>query len=270
MREIVMAKTILITGASSGIGRACAQHFANSGWNVVATMRNPVFVDALSAFPNVLVEAMDVTDELSVRDALARSVQVFGRIDVLVNNAGYGLFGAVESLTAEQVSKQIDTNVNGVLRTMRHVIPLMRAQGSGLIINMSSIAGCMTFPFTSVYHATKYAVEGLSESARFELAQHGIAVKLIEPGGVKTNFNNTSLTFAEHAAYEPQLSNYRRLLKDDRSWAQPEQIAAIIYKAATDNRKKLRYLAKPGVFFFLRRLMTDRMWLAFGRLMLGR
>lgn len=270
MEKIVMVKTILITGASSGIGYATALLFAHKGWNVVATMRNPASADALAALPNVLVEAMDVTDELSVRDALARSMQVFGRVDVLVNNAGYGLFGAIESFTQEQVAAQIETNVHGVLRTMRHVLPIMRAQGSGLILNVSSIAGRMTFPFTSVYHATKYAVEGLSESARFELAKHGIAVKLIEPGGVKTNFNNTSLTFNEHAAYEPQLSNYRGLLKDDKYWAQPEQIAAIIYKAATDNKKKLRYLAKPGVFFFLRKLMTDKMWLAFGRLMLGR
>lgn len=264
-----MPKTILITGASSGIGHATAVYFAARGWNVVATMRNPTAADAALKHPNIAVVALDVTEPVSIAAALQQATQRFGRIDVLLNNAGYGLFGPLEGLSAAQLERQFATNVQGVISTMQQAIPLMRAQGEGLIINVSSIGGRMAFPFTAAYHATKFAVEGLSESVRFELKPHGIRVKVIEPGGIKTDFAKRSLEFVQHPAYQPQLSNYEALLADDTHWATPEQVAAVIYRAATDGSDRLRYAAKPGPFFVLNTLLPDAWWRAFGHFMLN-
>ncbi len=258
-----MPKTILITGASTGIGRATAVYFAQKGWNVAATMRDPESADASLDLPNILKPALDVTRESTIVAAFNQTLRKFGAIDVLLNNAGYGLFGPFEALTPEQMERQFKTNLHGVINTMRHIIPIMRAQRGGVIINVSSIGGRIGFPFASAYHATKFAVEGLSESMRFELKPHGIRIKIIEPGGIKTDFNSRSIEFGQHDAYQPQLGNYQGLVKDDRSWALPEQVARVIHRAATDGSHKLRYPAKPGPFFALRRSMPDSLWQAF-------
>ena len=177
-------KTILITGASTGIGRAAALLFQEAGWNVAATMRDPSHESVLNTLPNVLLHALDVTDLASIQAAVAATMARFGGIDVLLNNAGYGLFGPLEAVTPDQLERQYRTNVFGPVQTMQAVLPQMRAQGSGVIINVSSIGGRVTFPFNSLYHGTKFALEGISESLAIELAPT-ITVNAVAPGFVR-------------------------------------------------------------------------------------
>ena len=182
-----MTPTILITGASSGIGRAAAKRFQSAGWQVIATMRTPQHERELNTLDRVLVERLDVLDLASIDSAVAAGLARFGRIDVLLNNAGYGAYGPLEATPIEKIRRQFDVNVLGVLATTKAVLPHMRAQGSGTVLNISSIGGKMTFPLGSLYHGTKFAVEGLSESLHYELLPLGIRVKVIEPGMVKTD-----------------------------------------------------------------------------------
>jgi NADP-dependent 3-hydroxy acid dehydrogenase YdfG len=172
---------MLITGASSGIGEATAKYFLAKGWNVAATMRSP---DLAGSW------ATGTSDPMSIATAIDLTLERFGQIDVLVNNAGYALMGPIEGVTAEQLHQQFQTNVFGVVATMQGVLPLFRAQGHGTIINVASIGGRIGFPMTASYHGTKWAVEGISEAMRYELEPLGIRVKIIEPGGTKTNFIN--------------------------------------------------------------------------------
>ncbi|KAF3884343.1 MULTISPECIES: SDR family oxidoreductase [Nostocales] len=265
-----MPKTILITGASTGIGRATAIYFAEKGWQVVATMRSPQKAHPTLNHSRIMLLELDVTNDVSIKQAFDAAVEKYGALDVVLNNAGYGLFGPIEALGMAEIDKQIQTNLYGVLRVMQSAIPIMRQQKQGIIINVTSIGGRVGFPYTAAYHATKFGVEGMSEAARFELAPHGIRIKIIEPGGIKTDFSSRSLEFIKHPAYEPQQGNYEALLKDNRSWAQPEEVAKVIYRAATDGTDKLRYLAKPGPFFQLYKLMPDRLWRAFGYYLLNK
>jgi NAD(P)-dependent dehydrogenase (short-subunit alcohol dehydrogenase family) len=257
-----MSKTILITGASSGIGRATALLFAQKGWTVIATMRMPI----ANVFPiNLKIHQieLDVTDEDSMASAVKRVILEFGRIDVLVNNAGYGLTGPIEALTTPLLDKQMRTNVLGLAAMMRLVIPQMRTQGRGSIVNLSSIGGRVSFPFASAYNASKFAVEGLSEAARFELHRYGIHVKLVEPGGVKTNFIKVSGEWAHHDAYEPALTKFKKMAADmDARLPGPEPIARVIYKAATSNSGKLRYPVKSGPFGIVHAVLPDPLWRA--------
>src|SRR4051812_25150587 len=188
-----MKKSVLITGCSTGIGAAAARVFAENGWNVAATMRNPRDGEALKALPGVEVLPLDVTDEASVKAAVARTIVLFGAVDVLVNNAGYGTFGPFETASHAIIARQFDTNVHGVFNTTRAVLPSMRERGSGMIINVASVGGLTTFPMFSLYHATKFALVGFSESLGFELAPFGIQVKVIAPGGVSTDFAGRSM-----------------------------------------------------------------------------
>src|SRR5262249_23271707 len=186
-RSTAMTQTVLITGSSSGIGRATAQLFAQRGWNVAATARNPAALAPL-AHANLLTLPLDVTEEASIAAAVAATTARFGSLDVLVNNAGYGLFGPLEGTTAEQLEAQFRTNVFGVVAMIQQVVPLMRQRHSGTIVTISSTGGRVASPFASAYHASKFALEGLCESLRFELKPQGIRVKLVEPGHVKTGF----------------------------------------------------------------------------------
>ncbi|WP_431209873.1 SDR family oxidoreductase [Puia sp. P3] len=188
-----MKKTVLVTGASSGFGRETVRLFANKGWNVIATMRSPEKETELSGLEGVKVVRLDVTDKTSVRAAIDAGVREFGGIDVLVNNAGYGAFGALEAAPEEVIRQQMDVNLFGLIEVTKAVLPGMRARKSGVIINVSSIGGRLTFPFSSLYHATKFAVEGLTESLQYELNPLGIRLKIVEPGGYKTNFAGRSM-----------------------------------------------------------------------------
>jgi NAD(P)-dependent dehydrogenase (short-subunit alcohol dehydrogenase family) len=195
-----MTRTVLITGCSSGLGEATARLFAARGWNVAATMRNPEHGAALAALDNVLVARLDVQDQASIEAAVAEAIGRFGRIDVLINNAGYGLFGVFEATPREKVLEQFQVNVFGMMDVTRAMLPHFRANRSGVIINISSGGGVFALPMISLYCASKFALEGFSESLSYELAGLGILVKIVEPGGViSTNFGQRSGAEAAHA-----------------------------------------------------------------------
>lgn len=242
-----MNKTILITGASSGIGKAAAKLFQASGWNVIATMRSPEHERELIALENVLVTRLDVLDLPSIEAAVKAGVVRFGTIDVLLNNAGYGAYGPLEATPIDKVRRQFDVNVIGVLATTKAVLPFFRSQRSGIVINISSIGGRITFPLGSLYHGTKFAVEGLSESLHFELRPLGVSVKIIEPGMVKTDFAGRSFDFNN----DPKLNEYQPLVQSLMSAlgpmaenaSSPDIIAQKIFDAATDGSDRLRYEA---------------------------
>ncbi len=247
-----MPQTILITGASSGIGRATARLFAERGWNVAATARTPqTLADLRTSDGRVRTYELDVTDALSVASACALIETDFGGIDVLLNNAGYGLFGPFETATESQIEKQFETNLFGAFRVTRHALPLLRASGGGTVINITSIGGLVAFPLNSLYHATKFALDGFSESLRYELAPQGIRVKVVAPGGVKTDFATRSLALTydgDGGTYRPLIDTVQAAFRaraegDAATYSEPEAIAAVIWEAATDGTDRLRYLA---------------------------
>ncbi len=238
-----MAQTIFITGASTGIGKAAAELFFARGWNVVATMRTP---KSERNDPRWLCTRLDVTDAASIKSALDQAIAQFGKIDVLVNNAGYGLVGTFESMTEEKIQRQFETNVFGLMRVSRAVLPHFRSNKGGVLINVASMGGRLTFPFYSVYHATKWAVDGFSESLSFELEAAGIKVKIIEPGAIKTDFYDRSADFT----HDRSLAEYNgvvdkampRMNKAGAKGAAPKLVADAIFAAATDGSTKLRYV----------------------------
>ena len=243
-----MEKTVLITGASSGIGRETALLFSRAGWQVSAAMRSPEKETEMTQFHNIFIPRMDVHREEEVEAAIRQTVERFGTIDVLVNNAGYGLVAPFERASQEQIQRQFETNVFGLMRVTRAVIPWMRKQNQGLILNVSSIGGRMTFPFYSLYHATKWCVEGFSESLRYELKAAGILVKVIEPGPILTDFYTRSadtLVKAEDDDYGGlSTASMKRMDRFVRIFgSQPGAAARVIYQAATDGRRKFRYPA---------------------------
>ena len=243
-----MTQTILITGASTGIGRATALHFHELGWNVIATMRSPDKETELNNLDNVLVTALDVTDEASIQSAVKAGLDQFGQIDVLLNNAGYGAFGPVETFPLENVKRQFDTNVIGLIETTKAVLPSMRERKSGMIINVSSVGGRVTLPLMgSLYQGTKWAVEGFSESLAYELEPLGITVKIIEPGAIATDFANRSFEFKfdpEVKEYLPQIEALQKAMESGiGDPSEPIEVAKIIEQAINDGAGKLRYPA---------------------------
>lgn len=232
-------QTIFITGASSGIGKAAAKLFQSKGWNVVATMRNPENETELSKLENVTVLPLDVTNPEQIKSTVEKAISL-GNIDVVLNNAGYALFGAMESFSDEQIVRQVDTNLLGVMRVTQAFIPHFREKKSGLFINVTSIAGLVAHPFSNVYHATKWGLEGWSESLSIELAPFNIGVKTISPSGTNSDFFTRSSDMVSHPAYD---TAFQKLLGSFKLSNTPEQIAEIIYGATTDNKDQLRYLA---------------------------
>ena len=204
-----MPSTVLITGCSSGIGRATAQLFQARGWNVVATMRSPQQETELRLLERVLVARLDVQDEASIQAAVDAALARFGRIDVLVNNAGYGAYGPLEATPMDKVRRQFDVNVHGLIATTQAVLPHLRRQRSGVVVNISSIGGRLTFPLGTLYHGTKFAVEGLSEALHYELLPLGVQVKLVEPGMVQTDFAGRSFDFSN----DPSLAEYQPVVQ---------------------------------------------------------
>lgn len=242
-----MKKTILITGASSGIGKATALYFQAQGWNVVATMRNPDAAVELKQFDNVLIVPMDVLDLDSIEHAISLGINHFGTIDVLLNNAGYGAYGPLESFKREQILRQFNTNVIGLLDVTRAILPHFRAHKKGIIINISSIGGKITFPLGSLYHGTKFAVEGISESLHYEVEQFGGQVKIVEPGMIATDFAGRSFDFSnddnmsEYQNLVSALMNAMPIMSQNASPA--TVVAQVIFEAATDGKNQLRYMA---------------------------
>ena len=238
-------RTIFITGSSSGLGRATAKLFASEDWKVIATMRNPDKETELNKLRGVVLLALDVTDPAQIKDA-AEKVEAMGGVDVVFNNAGYGMAGPLEGLTDEQIVRMVDTNMMGAIRTTKAFIPYFRKKGAGLFINTTSIGGLITVPFNAMYHATKWALEGWSESMAFELKQFGIGLKTVEPGGMKTDFFARSFDTGRHEAYDKLVDKVMSVITDPKqmeTYSSPAQIAEVVYEAATDGKDQLRYVA---------------------------
>jgi NAD(P)-dependent dehydrogenase (short-subunit alcohol dehydrogenase family) len=240
-----MNKTILITGTSSGIGRAAVKHFSDNGWNVAATMRNPDKEQEIGRWKNVKLYALDVTDQASIDAAITSAIADFGGIDAVCNNAGYGAVGIFEKGTDAQIRKQFDTNVFGCMNVVRGILPHFRMRKAGTIINVTSMGGRITFPLYSVYHATKWAMEGFTEALAFEMRPLGIKVRCVEPGPIKTDFNARSQdlfvndAMTDYSRYETAV--YANIQKEAAGGDDPKVVAKAIYKAATDSSWKLRY-----------------------------
>jgi NAD(P)-dependent dehydrogenase (short-subunit alcohol dehydrogenase family) len=241
-----MSKTILITGASSGIGKATAEHFQENGWNVVATMRNSDDGTELAALPNVLVTRLDVTDQASIDEAVDAAADRFGQLDVLLNNAGYGAYGPLEAFPMDRIQRQFDTNVIGLLATTKALLPHFRANRSGVIVNVSSVGGQFAFPLGALYHGSKFAVEGISESLQYVLAPLGVAGKIVVPGFIATDFGGRSFDFVNDESMPEYQSTVAGTMAGFASGGEPSApsvVAEVIWQAATDGTPTLRYRA---------------------------
>jgi NAD(P)-dependent dehydrogenase (short-subunit alcohol dehydrogenase family) len=242
-----MTSTVLITGCSSGFGLASAKFFLDRGWNVIATMRSPqpmLFVDS----DRLLVTALDVTDPNSVSNAVSEGIARFGQIDVVVNNAGIGLFTAFEATPDEVIRQAFETNTFGVMAVTRTVIPHLRERGSGTIVNVTSSVGIAPMPLVAVYAASKYAIEGFSESLAYELGTFGVRVRIVEPGlAPSTSFAANTGGRTEDlmpAAYSAYAERYLKSMQDyPTSYTTEGDVAEAVYAAATDDGDRLRYPA---------------------------
>ena len=267
-----VSKAVLITGCSSGIGRATAERLAGVGWKVYATARQ---VEAIAPLEERGCELLplDVTDEDSMRSAVDEVERREGAVGVLVNNAGYSQSGAVEAVSTEKVRRQFETNVFGLARMCQLVLPGMRRQGYGRIVNVSSMGGKLTFPGAGYYHASKHAVEALSDALRFEVASFGVRVAVIEPGLIRTSFAQAAVgsmdgSGGEHpyAGFDEGVArataeNYDRG-PVSRLAGEPEAVAEAIERAISARSPRSRYAVTPSAHLFmgLRRLLPDRAW----------
>lgn len=260
-----MPKTVLITGSSSGIGKATAIQFANEGWNVAATMRSPEKEKELTEIPNIKIFKLDVSDSEAVEKVVNKVIEEYKVIDVLVNNAGFGVDGVFEEIDDQTIEKQFNTNVFGLMRMTRSVIPHMRKNNRGVIIQIASMGGRVSFPLYSIYHATKWAVEGFTESLQYELEQFNIRLKIIEPGNIKTDFYGRSreqvkTTIQEYQQFVEKCEKVSQ--GPNKNGVNPEVVAKTIYDAALDTKKKLRYsVGYPAPqLIFLKRYLPEQLF----------
>jgi NAD(P)-dependent dehydrogenase (short-subunit alcohol dehydrogenase family) len=258
-------KTALITGTSSGIGRAAAQYFAQQGWNVVATMRTPEKETELNKLPNVRVIRLDVTDTASISAAFDAAEAAFRRVDVVVNNAGFGVDGVFEAMSDEVIQRQFDTNVYGLMRVTREAISRMRPQRGGTIIQIASMGGRITFPLYSIYHASKWAVEGFSESLHYELRQFGIKIRIVEPGAIKTEFYGKGREIVKPTNtndYDALIEKCEKVsMEAGGKGADPIDVAAAIFRAANAGGWKLRFpVAAPAPMLLTLRKLLPESW----------
>ena len=257
-------KTVLITGSSTGFGHATAKLFADKGWNVVATMRRVSAAGDLAGRDNVLVSRLDVTDPASIDQTIKTSIERFGKLDAVINDAGYGQYGIFETISQESIQSNFDVNVFGVMNVIRAILPVFRKQKDGLILNVSSVGGLVDLPSISIYLSTKFALEGFTESLSYELASQNIVVKIVEPGGGDTAFHarSSKLNTGDGGldSYGPFLERANAALgKLAKGMATAERIAAVIYGALTDGTKRLRYFAGDDVKHLVdaRRKLSD-------------
>jgi NADP-dependent 3-hydroxy acid dehydrogenase YdfG len=273
---------VLITGCSSGIGYATAARLLADGHTVYATARRPDSIAALAA-KGATTLALDVTDEASMSAAVAQVTEAEGAVGVLINNAGYSQSGAVESVPVDEVRRQFGTNVFGLTRMCQLVLPGMRERGSGTIVNIGSMGGRLTFPGGGIYHATKYAVEAISDALRFEVRGFGVDVVLVEPGLIVTNFGEVAAGSVDAAAEGegegdgggggegPYAAFNRHVAKTTadaykgpmaKLGGPPEVVAATIAKALKAKRPKARYVVTPSAHLLIgqRRITPDRVW----------
>lgn len=259
-----MSKVILITGASSGIGEETAKLFQTKNWRVAATMRSPEKAENLQRIADIECFRLDVTKTDSIKSAISETLEKFGRIDVVINNAGYGLIGAFEAASQEQIERQFQTNVFGVMNVCREILPYFREQKRGMIVNVASVGGRITFPFYSLYHATKWAVEGFSESLQYELEQFNIRIKIIEPGPIKTDFYDRSQDVTRQeglTAYDYMLDKtIPNMQKAGEDAPGGQVVAQTIYEAVTDGSKKMRYGVNTKGILTARKLLPDSLF----------
>jgi len=266
-----VSRAALITGCSSGIGRATAEHLAGRGWTVYASARRPESIADLEQAGCRLL-ALDVTDEDSMAAAVRQVEEVEGAVGVLVNNAGYSQSGPVEEVPLEDVRRQFETNVFGLVRLCQLALPGMRRQGWGRIVNVSSMGGKLVFPGGGFYHGTKHAVEAISDALRWEVRGFGVDVVVIEPGLIKTSFGEVAADSVGAAPAEGPYAQFTAAVAEATKGAYegglarlgggPETVARKIEKAITRRRPRTRYSVTPSAKMALlqRRLMSDRMW----------
>lgn len=260
--------TVLITGCSSGFGQATAAHFLTRGWNVIATMRTPqprLFADN----DRLLVTSLDVTKPENVSAAIAQGIAQFGKIDVVVNNAGIGMFGAHEVISDEVIREVFETNTFGVMTVDRAIAPHMRERRSGTIINVTSSVGIAPMPLVAAYTASKYAIEGFSESLAYELGTFGVRVKIVQPGlAPSTSFAANSGGRCDNlipAAYADITGRYLKSMQEyPTAYTSAEDVAEAVYAAATDGLDKLRYPAGADSLMLaeLRRSLSEEEFMA--------
>ena len=262
------SKAVLITGCSTGIGRKTAEYLTGKGWTVYATARRPESIADLEQ-KGCRTLPLDVTDEESMQAAVKAVEDAEGAVGVLVNNAGYSQSGAVEEVAMDQVRRQFETNVFGLLRMSQLVLPGMRRQGWGKVVNVSSMGGRLVFPGGGIYHGTKFAVEAISDAMRWEVRGFGIDVILIEPGLIKTEFGDTAAhSVAEitedgpYAKFNADVATKTLGAYEGRMTSGPEAVAKAIERAIAKRRPRTRYVVTAGAKALLvqRRLMTDRVW----------
>ena len=269
-----VSKAVLITGCSSGIGRATAERLARSGWTVYATARRLDTIAELERAGCRLLE-LDVTDEASMRAAVARVEEAEGAVGVLVNNAGYSLSGAIETVPLDEVRRQFETNVFGLARLCQLVLPGMRRQGFGRIVNVSSVGGRLVFPGGGFYHASKHAVEAFSDALRFEVQGFGVDVVVIQPGLIRTGFADAVVGTIADRSEDPAgpydgfnqavaattVGAYRNGIGRTLGGG-PETVARAIERAISAKTPHTRYrvTGSARLFLTLRRLLPDRLW----------
>jgi len=257
-------KTVLITGSSSGIGRAAAKYFQKKNWNVAATMRSPEKETELAALPNVICLGLDVERPETIKAALAETIRKFGTIDAVVNNAGFSLLGPFETTPVADIQRQFDTNLFGLMNVVREALPHFRCQDHGTFVNVASVGGRVGFPLYSLYNSTKFAVEGFSEALQHELRQFNIRVKIIEPGVIRTDFYGRSMVKTEKEGEglygEWARRSLKRLMAFGNTGITPEAAAPVIFKAASSNSRRLRYAigGDAKMLLFIRRLFPFR------------
>lgn len=269
MPKSLQRPVVLLTGASSGIGYDVAPLLVRYGYTVYGAARRVEKIEELAS-EGVKALSMDVTDEASMEAAVQQIIDAEGRIDVLINNAGYGSYGAIEDVPIDEARRQFEVNLFGLARLTQLVLPHMRARGSGRILNISSMAGRITMPFGSWYHATKYALEAFSDALRMEVEEFGIDVVIIEPGGIKTSWGLIAADHLEESSrngvYAEQAqrvaANMRKLYSPSSNLSEPKVISKAILRALEARRPKTRYLvgfgAKPSVF--LHTVLPDRLF----------
>ena len=259
-----MDKVVLITGASSGIGNETAKLFQSKNWKVAATMRSPEKAEDLQRIVDIECIKLDVTDPESIKSAINQTLEKFGRIDAVVNNAGYGLVGPFEASTDEQIERQYQTNVFGTMYVCREILPYFREQKRGIIVNLTSLGGRVSFPFYSIYNSTKWAVEGFSECLQFELEPFNIRIKIIEPGPIKTDFYSRSQDIASKEGLrdykEPNDRVASYMQKSKETAPDGRVVAETIYDAVTDGSKKIRYTVNTKGLLAIKRFMPEQIY----------
>jgi len=264
------SRVVLITGCSSGIGRASAERLAGAGWTVYATARRPESIAELEP-RGCRTLALDVTDEASMSAAVAEIEREHGAVGALVNNAGYSQSGAIEEVPMDEVRRQFETNVFGLARMCQLVLPGMRRAGEGRIVNISSMGGKLTFPGGGYYHATKHAVEAISDALRFEAGGFGVDVVCIEPGLIRSGFSETAVGSVSTPEGSPYAKFNHVVAKQTaeayhgpmgKLGGEPDSVAKVIEKALTAARPKPRYTVTASAKLMMgqRALMSDRLW----------